>query len=255
MWRFTKIVVLLVVVAALATAYSNRSRTLAGGEHTGLVASAVSTLRNVGDRAADAAGIGQAAAQPAPLPRGAELAVGFSPGNAEATVVAAIDTARRSIAVAAYSFTSRPIATAMLRAKDRGVEVRVVADKSQRTARYSSVRFLANKGVPVRIDSRYAIMHNKFLVIDGRTVETGSFNYTRAAQMNNAENALVLTNVPALAATYDREWNRLWAESQPLAAGSEDSSYSQDNSYGHKRHQRSDHLHSAHGYDANGDRW
>lgn len=43
------------------------------------------------------------------------------------------------------------------------------------------MRYLARQGVPVRIDSRYAIMHNKFMVIDGVTVQTGSFNYTRSA--------------------------------------------------------------------------
>jgi phosphatidylserine/phosphatidylglycerophosphate/cardiolipin synthase-like enzyme len=143
------------------------------------------------------------------------VAVGFSPGDAEALVVQTIDSARQSIEVAAYSFTSRPIASALLRARGRGVTVRVVADKSQETARYTSVRYLARQGVPVRIDSRYAIMHNKFLVIDGRTVETGSFNYTRSAQLRNAENVIVLKDAPAVAAAYGREWNRLWMESEP----------------------------------------
>jgi phosphatidylserine/phosphatidylglycerophosphate/cardiolipin synthase-like enzyme len=146
------------------------------------------------------------------------VAVGFSPGDAEALVVQTIDSARQSIDVAAYSFTSRPIASALLRARDRGVTVRVVADKSQETARYASVRYLARQGVPVRIDAHYSIMHNKFLVVDGRTVETGSFNYTRSAQLRNAENVIVLKDAPAVAAAYGREWNRLWQESEPLRA-------------------------------------
>lgn len=157
---------------------------------------------------------------------GASVTVGFSPGNAEQVVVEAIGAARQSIEVAAYSFTSRPISSALLQAKERGVQVRIVADKSQQTARYTSVRFLANKGVPVRIDSHYKIMHNKFMVIDGRTVETGSFNYTRAAQLANAENVLVLANDPAVAATYSHEWDRLWSESQPLSAN--DSAYNSE---------------------------
>lgn len=148
-----------------------------------------------------------------PPPR---IEVGFSPGDAEALVVRTIDDARASIEVAAYSFTSRPIATALLRAKGRGVTVRIVADRSQRTARYTSIRFLARQGVPVRIDSHYSIMHNKFVIVDGCTVETGSFNYTRAAAFRNAENVIVLVGAPAVAAVYAREWRRLWAESEPF---------------------------------------
>ena len=72
--------------------------------------------------------------------------------------------------------------------------------------------FLANAGIPTRTSSRYAIMHNKFLVIDDKHVQTGSFNYTMSAQQRNAENVIVLWNQPAIAVTYDREWQRLWQE-------------------------------------------
>lgn len=160
---------------------------------------------------------GQAAVLPAPG-RNVSVQAGFSPGDAESLVIQAINQAHRSIRVAAYSFTSRPIARALLDAHRRGVDVKVVMDKSQRTERYSSARFLANVGIPVRIDARYAIMHNKFLVIDGQTVETGSFNYTYAAARRNAENVLIVRGDHALAAVYDREWNRLWNESTGYAA-------------------------------------
>ena len=55
-------------------------------------------------------------------------------------------------------------------------------------------------------------MHNKFLVIDGVHVQTGSFNYTTSAQERNAENVVVLWNQPAISAAYGREWQRLWRE-------------------------------------------
>lgn len=146
------------------------------------------------------------------------VVVGFSPGNAESLVVRTIDASRHSIRVAAYSFTSKPIAEALVAASRRGVDVKVVMDKSQRTAHYSSATFLANMGIPVSIDSHYAIMHNKFMVVDGVTVQTGSFNYTKSAQARNAENVVVLLGQSAVAATYVAEWNRLWAESEPYAA-------------------------------------
>ena len=146
------------------------------------------------------------------------IEVAFNPGHAEALVVRAINSARRSIDVAAYSFTSRPNASALLAARARGVGVRIVADRSQRTARYTSVRYLAGQGIPVRIDDRYAIMHNKFMVIHGAMVQTGNFNYTRSAQLRNAENVIVIAGDGNGAARYDAEWQRLWNESAPLTS-------------------------------------
>ena len=113
--------------------------------------------------------------------------VAFSP-NAGATdlVVKVISSARKSIRLAAYSFTSNPIAAALIAAKKRGVDVAVVVDKSQKSDRYTSAAFLADMGIPVRIDSMHAIQHNKFIVVDGRHVETGSFNFTMAADKKTA---------------------------------------------------------------------
>ncbi len=141
--------------------------------------------------------------------------VGFSPGGtALALVEKAIGTAKSEILVAAYEFTSRDIAEAIEGAAHRGVKVRIVADWKASQDRFSQVPVLQAAGIPVRLDHLYAIMHNKFLVIDGDTVETGSFNYTTAADRHNAENALVLWNVPQLAGQYAAEWERLWAESK-----------------------------------------
>ena len=144
--------------------------------------------------------------------------IAFSPhGGATELVIKTIDSAKTSVRLAAYSFTSAPIAKALVAAHDRGVDVRVVVDKSNATARYTKVTFLANQHVPVRVDYRYAIMHDKFIVVDGETVETGSFNFTAAAESHNAENVLVLDDA-TLAARYAREWDRLWAESEELKA-------------------------------------
>jgi phosphatidylserine/phosphatidylglycerophosphate/cardiolipin synthase-like enzyme len=142
--------------------------------------------------------------------------VAFSPGGgATELVVKTISEARQSIRVAAYSFTSKPIAQALLEAHKRGIDVRVVLDKSNATARYSSATFLANVGIPTRINHRYAIMHDKFMVVDGDRVETGSFNFTASAEAKNAENVLVLRD-PAVAQRYGKEWERLWEESEDM---------------------------------------
>lgn len=151
------------------------------------------------------------------LPAGASYELGFSPRHgALDTVLKAIGEARSEILVAAYSFTSKPIATALLEAHKHGVKVRVVVDQKANSGRYSAVTFLANQGVPVRLNGHYAIFHHKFMVIDGKALETGSFNYTAAAADKNAENALLLRDVPNLAAEYAQEWQRLWDEAQEL---------------------------------------
>lgn len=137
-----------------------------------------------------------------------DWSVCFTPGGkCTDTIVQEIAAARNSIRVQAYSFTSAVIAKALVAAHRRGVDVKVILDKSQRTAKYSSADFLANAGVPTWIDDCCAIAHNKVIVIDGQTVITGSFNFTKAAQERNAENLLLLRN-RALADRYTTNWEK-----------------------------------------------
>ncbi|HDL7537419.1 TPA: phospholipase D family protein [Yersinia enterocolitica] len=143
--------------------------------------------------------------------------VGFSPnGDALNIVLYGIEGAQASIDVAAYSFTSKPIAVALIEAKNRGVKVRVVADMKANQDKYTAVNFLANQGVAVRLNNRYAIMHNKYMVVDGHNVQTGSFNYTSSAAKRNAENVILLKNAPATAKTYQQDFERLYAEADTL---------------------------------------
>ena len=110
--------------------------------------------------------------------RNAPAQVFFSPrGGCTEAVVERLRAARKTVLVQAYSFTSAPIAGALKEARDRGVEVRVILDKSQRTEHYSSATFLLHAGVPTWIDRSHAIAHNKVMVIDGEVVITGSFNF------------------------------------------------------------------------------
>lgn len=133
--------------------------------------------------------------------------VAFSPrGGATDLVVKTIEQAQKSILVQAYSFTSAPIAKALVTAKNRGIDVRVILDKSQKTERYSSATYLTNNGVPTWIDRQHAIAHNKVMVVDGTTVITGSFNFSKAAEFENAENVLVLHNDQKLASIYTQNW-------------------------------------------------
>jgi phosphatidylserine/phosphatidylglycerophosphate/cardiolipin synthase-like enzyme len=132
----------------------------------------------------------------------------FSPnGGCTEAIIKEIDRARSDIFVQAYSFTSAPIAKALLNTHKRGVKVQAILDKSQKTAKYSSATFLYNAGVPTFIDARHAIAHNKIMIIDRETVITGSFNFTKAAENNNAENLLVIKN-KEIARAYLENWSR-----------------------------------------------
>jgi phosphatidylserine/phosphatidylglycerophosphate/cardiolipin synthase-like enzyme len=138
----------------------------------------------------------------------AQTEVYFSPNEgATDAIVRELDRARSEILVQAYSFTSAPIAKALLKAHKRGVKVQAILDKSQRTQKYSSASFLANSGIPTFIDDKHAIAHNKIILIDRQIVITGSFNFTKAAEEKNAENLLIIRS-KELAKPYLENWQR-----------------------------------------------
>ena len=137
----------------------------------------------------------------------------FTPGqDCTGVVDREIGQARRSILVQAYSFTSRPILSALRAARARGVDVEVIVDKvaarrSAKGSRYNAATYLVNAGIPVWVDAQVAIAHNKVMVIDDSVLITGSINFTAAAQHRNAENLLVVRD-RSLAASYRSNWER-----------------------------------------------
>ncbi|MEI4220056.1 MAG: phospholipase D family protein [Candidatus Dasytiphilus stammeri] len=144
------------------------------------------------------------------------IEVGFSPDIfASKLILQSISQAHRKIDIAAYSFTSKPISLALLEVQKRGVIIRIMADHKANN-RYTALTFLANHGISIRLNNHYAIMHHKFMIIDNKIVQTGSYNYTRAASKKNAENVIVLNNAPYIALQYEKEFQRLWEESSVL---------------------------------------
>jgi phosphatidylserine/phosphatidylglycerophosphate/cardiolipin synthase-like enzyme len=152
------------------------------------------------------------------------LQVCFSPpqqGGCDPTdrIVQEIDEARTTVFVQAYALTSREITTALIDAKHRGMDVRVIVDRSQLREDRSdtfAVQRLAAKGIPVWVDTISGIAHSKVMIIDRNIVITGSFNFTWSAEHKNAENLLVIRD-PSLAAQYEQNWNARVQQSRPLA--------------------------------------
>jgi len=138
----------------------------------------------------------------------------FSPnGGCTEAIIKELDRASSEIKVQAYSFTSRPIAKALVDAHKRGVKVTVILDKSNASAKYSAADFTINMGIPTFIDDRHAIAHNKIMIIDQETVITGSFNFTKAAEERNAENLLIIRD-RGIALLYLNNWENHSAHSQ-----------------------------------------
>ena len=148
------------------------------------------------------------------LLRDTPVKIYFSPrGGCTDAIINAIEQAKTEILVQAYSFTSAPIAKALVNAYKKGINVQVILDKSQRSEKYTSATFLTNAGIPTYIDDRHAIAHNKIMVIDKETVITGSFNFTKAAEEKNAENLLIITS-KELAKVYIENWKNHFEHSE-----------------------------------------
>ncbi len=146
-----------------------------------------------------------------------QMQVCFTPGEDCTTLlVDQINAAQKSIEVEAYTFTSFPIAKALVQAAARGVEVQVILDKTQFDGQHFSVApYLQKKGIPLYEDNQVNIAHNKIMIFDQNTIETGSFNFTKAAQNNNAENMLIIRNA-LLAKAYIQNFDIRQKQSQPI---------------------------------------
>jgi phosphatidylserine/phosphatidylglycerophosphate/cardiolipin synthase-like enzyme len=143
------------------------------------------------------------------LAQAGSIRVYFSPnGGCTDAILKQINQAKTEILIQAYSFTSKPIAQALIAAQRRGVKITAVLDKSNWTQKYSAATFLKNVGVPVFIDDKHAIAHNKVMIIDNRVVITGSFNFTMGAETKNAENLLILEDMPDLTRAYRENFQK-----------------------------------------------
>lgn len=125
-----------------------------------------------------------------------------------------IQSAKKSLDVAIYDITHVKIVHELLVASKR-IPVRVVVDLRQAKGAHSLVPLLIRGGIQVRIGNQRGIMHNKFTVLDGQWVETGSFNYTNNASDKNNENQLYLNN-PRVVEQYQRRFAELWEKAKPV---------------------------------------
>ena len=129
-------------------------------------------------------------------------------------LVSLVDGAQESIRFMAFSFTHDELAAAMLDRAEAGLDVKGIFETRGSETPYSELYSLACAGLQVRQDGNPRTMHHKVLLIDDRTVVTGSFNFSDNADQSNDENVVILKN-SVIARQYLREFERLWAEAKP----------------------------------------
>lgn len=148
-------------------------------------------------------------------PKIGSVEIAFSPqGGAQDLILKLIRSARTDIQMMAFALTSKPVVDALVKAKRRGVDVAVAVDNSNTTVKTGqlSLAALAKAGVSVRTVSKFKEMNDKLLIVDGKHIEFGSYNYTKASNVANSENVTVLWNAPELVNIYFNHWQRRWQQ-------------------------------------------
>lgn len=140
---------------------------------------------------------------------GSGVSVWFAPeDDVERHICMLLESARKSVDVMAFSFTSTQICDKLIELSKKGVKVRCLFDRVMSASKYSLDEKLANAGVEVLISPNTSgRMHNKTIVIDHTTVLTGSYNFSKNAANGNAENVVVIKN-RKLARLFDWEFTR-----------------------------------------------
>jgi phosphatidylserine/phosphatidylglycerophosphate/cardiolipin synthase-like enzyme len=119
--------------------------------------------------------------------------------------------------VAVREITSPDMANALLKAKGRGVKVRVIADSKQAKMKSSQITYLINQGIPVKVlrGKDHGVMNHRFVILDAKKVVTGSFDWSEASEKWNYENIAIIKDSDVVA-SYQKEFDRLWREKRVI---------------------------------------
>ena len=138
----------------------------------------------------------------------------FSPnGGTREHLIKLMQNTTGDIDIAIYSFTSKELAIALLSEQKKGRKIRLIADRGQGEGKYSMLE-LVRKNFPVKylpVTSDRGMMHNKFMIINGKQLVTGSYNWSTNAEKYNYENCLILED-KELIKKYSVEFEKLWKE-------------------------------------------
>ena len=143
----------------------------------------------------------------------ADTTVKFSPeGGIGQKLVRMYRDAKSDIKVAMYSLTVKGQANALIAAHKRGVNVQVILDTNLGRQKTSMSKILAVAGIPVRyVGPSGGSMHHKFIIVDGKSLATGSYNISNDAEYHSSEAMLFITDkkvIDSFAGEFDRLWQK-----------------------------------------------
>lgn len=133
----------------------------------------------------------------------------FTPScDCENRIVSLIQEAQKQIDVAVYAINNDAIVEALKSAHNRGVQIRILTDRTQAGQKNSKVKELEQTGIPLIRHKKYRVQHDKFAIFDKQRAVTGSYNWTNSASRKNAENCFFFSdrNVKK----YDKRFENLW---------------------------------------------
>jgi phosphatidylserine/phosphatidylglycerophosphate/cardiolipin synthase-like enzyme len=145
------------------------------------------------------------------------LAIYFTPpAGGAGGLIKHIDGSKKTIKVMAYGFTAMPLSDALIKAHRRGVKVQLLQDEKSAGNNSDAVNQLIAAGIEVRSDGKHAIQHNKVMLMDDDIVITGSYNFTKSAEVRNAENIIILKSAYA-AKRYADNWDTHWKHGEEVS--------------------------------------
>ena len=141
----------------------------------------------------------------------ADTAVYFTPSmECENHIIKLLKNAKKHIDIAVYSINNKNITQALYETKERGIPIRILTDRTQAGGRGAKAFELYSNGFNIKVHSKNRIEHNKFVVVDGETVMTGSYNWTNPASLKNSENCVMIWNDPRTVTEYQKRFEYLW---------------------------------------------
>jgi cardiolipin hydrolase len=148
----------------------------------------------------------------------AEIETLFSPGGSiKESLQKEMESTTSTLDLAIHEITSLEMAQILVKVKQRGVKVRVIADSKQANIRTSKITYLIQQGILVKVlgGKEKGVMNHRFMILDGKRVLTGSFDWSEASLKWNYENILILYESEVVA-SYQKEFDRLWREKRVI---------------------------------------
>jgi cardiolipin hydrolase len=138
------------------------------------------------------------------------VSIAFSPGpDCRKLIISEIANSEDTLDICVFTISDNQIKDAIISAHHRGIQVRVISDNFKMYDEGSDIHELAQEGIDVRVDISDFHMHHKFMVVDAKRLLTGSYNWTRTAELQNAENIILLEDI-SIAGKFYLEFERLW---------------------------------------------